>query len=88
LLIALVGTALLMQVCDATLEDALYEVFSAVGTVGISRGLTPHLNEAGRVIIIICMYLGRIGPISMAIAFSRKKPENSIRYAEGEITVG
>lgn len=88
LLIALVGTALLMQVCAATLEDALYEVFSAVGTVGISRGLTPHLNEAGRVIIIICMYLGRIGPISMAIAFSRKKPENSIRYAEGEITVG
>jgi trk system potassium uptake protein TrkH len=88
LLIALVGTALLMQVCDATREDALYEVFSAVGTVGISRGLTPHLNEAGRVIIIICMYLGRIGPISMAIAFSRKKPENSIRYAEGEITVG
>ena len=88
LLIALVGTALLMQVCDAPLEDALYEVFSAVGTVGISRGLTPHLNEAGRVIIIICMYLGRIGPISMAIAFSRKKPENSIRYAEGEITVG
>lgn len=88
LLIALVGTALLMQVCDATLEDALYEVFSAVGTVGISRGLTPHLNEAGRVIIIICMYLGRIGPISMAIAFSRKKTENSIRYAEGEITVG
>jgi trk system potassium uptake protein TrkH len=88
LMIALVGTALLMQVCDATLEDALYEVFSAVGTVGISRGLTPHLNEAGRVIIIICMYLGRIGPISMAIAFSRKKPENSIRYAEGEITVG
>lgn len=88
LMIALVGTALLMQVCDATLEDALYEVFSAVGTVGISRGLTSQLNEAGRVIIIICMYLGRIGPISMAIAFSRKKPENSIQYAEGEITVG
>jgi trk system potassium uptake protein TrkH len=77
-----------MQVCDATLEDALYEVFSAVGTVGISRGLTSQLNEAGRVILIICMYLGRIGPISMAIAFSRKKPENSIQYAEGEITVG
>jgi trk system potassium uptake protein TrkH len=88
LMIALVGTALLMQVCDATLEDALYEVFSAVGTVGISRGLTSQLNEAGRVILIICMYLGRIGPISMAIAFSRKKPENSIQYAEGEITVG
>lgn len=88
MMIALIGTALLMQVCDATLEDALYEVFSAVGTVGLSRGLTTQLNEAGRVIVIICMYLGRIGPISMAIAFSRKKPENSIQYAEGEITVG
>jgi trk system potassium uptake protein TrkH len=88
LLIALIGTALLTQCCDVSLEDALYEVFSAVGTVGISRGLTERLNCAGRVIIMICMYLGRVGPISMAVAFSSKKTENAIQYAEGEITVG
>lgn len=88
LLMALVGTGLLMQFSGGSLEDVLYEVFSAIGTVGITRGLTGELNTAGRIIIIICMYLGRIGPISMAIAFSRKKTENSIHYAEGEITVG
>lgn len=88
LLMALIGTALVMQLSGGELEDVLYEVFSAIGTVGITRGLTTELNTAGRIIIIICMYLGRIGPISMAIAFSRKKTENSIRYAEGEITVG
>lgn len=88
LLIALVAAALLMQVTNAPMEDVLFEIFSALGTVGLTRGLTGELNAAGKIIIIVCMYLGRIGPVSMAIAFNRKKPENSIHYAEGEITVG
>lgn len=69
--------------------DIGYEVFSAVGTVGLSRNLTGSLNLAGRIIIIICMYLGRIGPISMAIAFGYKKGKKArVHYPAEEVTVG
>lgn len=72
-----------------SLTDAIFEVASAIATVGLSRGVTPELNNIGRVIIIIAMYLGRIGPISMFVAFSNKYSiKNSIHYSEAEIIVG
>ena len=80
---------LLLVTNDVGLTDASYEVFSATATVGLSRALTPTLNVAGRLIIIICMYLGRIGPISMALFFSYGgKSKNRISYAEGNYFVG
>ena len=84
-----VMTLLLMTICRIVHTDALYEVISALGTVGLSRGLTPKLNNIGRVIIIISMYLGRIGPISMAVFFAKeKKSDNSIEHAAGTFYVG
>ena len=84
-----VMTLLLMTVCKIVHTDALYEVISALGTVGLSRGLTPKLDTVGRVIIIISMYLGRIGPISMAVFFAKeKKSDNSIEHAAGTFYVG
>lgn len=69
--------------------DAIYEVTSATATVGLSRALTPNLNDAGRIIIILAMYLGRIGPISMAVFFSTNHPEKmKVRQAEGKFIVG
>ena len=69
--------------------DASYEIFSATATVGLSRALTPVLNSFGKIIIIISMYLGRIGPISMALFFNYRGMErNSISYAEGKYFVG
>ena len=69
--------------------DSLYEVVSALGTVGLSRGLTPNLDTVGRIIIIVSMYLGRIGPISMAIFFAKgNSGENSITHANGKFYVG
>ena len=82
-------TVMLMATNPVNLTDALYEVISALGTVGLSRNLTPNLNRIGRIIIIISMYLGRIGPISMAFFFSKKKTgENSIKHARGNFYVG
>ena len=82
-------TVLLMAVSRVSLEDGLFEICSAIATVGLTRGLTPGLSAAGKWIVIISMYLGRIGPISMALFFSRKKPEkNLISYAEGRFYVG
>ena len=71
------------------LEDALYETTSALATVGLTRGLTPKLSLPGRWLIILAMYLGRIGPISMAIAFTKPEPKkNSLSYARGKFYVG
>ncbi|MBR2528860.1 MAG: potassium transporter TrkH [Blautia sp.] len=80
---------LLLTSNHISLTDGMFEVFSATATVGLSRGLTPLLNTAGRWIIIICMYLGRIGPISMALFFSSSWSEqNSIRLSKGNFFVG
>ena len=80
---------LLLTTGDISLTDASYEVFSAVGTVGVSRGLTPNLSVVGRLIIILSMFLGRIGPISMAIFFTSGNDESSkISHGEGNFYVG
>ena len=79
---------LLMGTGNIPMTDAMYEVFSAIGTVGLSRALTPNLNVAGRIIIIITMYLGRIGPISLACFFTKEDEKNQIRHVEGTFYVG
>ena len=82
-------TVLLMFRGGIPLTDALYEVVSALGTVGLSRSLTPNLDSFGRIIIIASMYLGRIGPISMAFFFTGGKGvNNKVRYSEGSFFVG
>ena len=82
-------TMALMAVSSVSLEDGLFEICSAVATVGLTRGLTPSLNTGGKWIVIVSMYLGRIGPISMAFFFSRLKREtHPVHYAEGRFFVG
>lgn len=70
--------------------DILFEVTSALGTVGLSTGLTPSLSVAGRIVIIICMFVGRLGPITIALAlsFNKKNKKNIINYPEEKIIVG
>ncbi|MBR3544614.1 MAG: potassium transporter TrkH, partial [Oscillospiraceae bacterium] len=82
-------TSLLLLRGGIPLTDALYEVVSALGTVGLSRGLTPRLDTVGRIIIIASMFLGRIGPISMAVLFTKgDQPKSSIKHSEGTFYVG
>ena len=82
-------TIALSVVNPVPMEDALFEVVSACGTVGLSRGLTPSLGRAGKIVVIIAMYLGRIGPISMVALFSRNRSGNNrINYSEGNFYVG
>jgi trk system potassium uptake protein TrkH len=80
---------LLLATNDVSLVDGMYEMFSATATVGLSRALTPSLNVAGKLIVIVSMYLGRIGPISMALFFKYNGAEkNNISYAKGNFFVG
>lgn len=83
------STVLLSAVSDADMLDILFETVSATATVGLTRDLTPHLNAAGKMIVIGTMYLGRVGPISLALALnSGKKHQNIIRNPTEEISVG
>ena len=73
---------------NGSLTDIAYEVTSAIATVGLSRDYTAELNLAGKIIIILCMYLGRIGPISMAIAISNREKPSLLSYPHEDVTVG
>ena len=69
--------------------DAVYETVSATATVGLSRSLTPNLNLAGKLIIIATMYLGRVGPISLAVALgSGNESQNVISEPSEDINIG
>jgi len=85
----LVLTLLLVSTNPVGIEDGLFEVMSACATVGLTRGVTPLLNTAGKLIITLAMYLGRIGPITMAIFLvGGKKEETDVHYAEGNFIIG
>ena len=87
--IMILSTLLLSAVADAPALDILYETVSATATVGLTRDLTPHLNTAGKLIIAATMYLGRCGPISLAIAFgTRRGGKNIVKNPIEEISVG
>ncbi|MBR2321738.1 MAG: potassium transporter KtrB [Clostridia bacterium] len=84
-----VSTVLLAAVTTAPAIDIIYEAVSATATVGLSRNLTPFLGIFGKIIIIVTMYFGRIGPISLAFAFKAKKETtNLIKNPTEEISVG
>ena len=76
--ILFVSTVLLSAVTDADALDILFETVSATATVGLTRNLTPSLNTLGKLIITATMYLGRVGPISLMIAFNLRKRRPSI----------
>lgn len=87
--IMFISTILLSVVTSADALDILYETISATATVGLTRNLTPSLNVAGKLVIIGTMYLGRVGPITLALALNPgKKNQNIIKNPTEEISVG
>lgn len=69
-------------------EDVLFEVLSAIGTAGMTVGITRDLSIISRVIIIILMYCGRLGSLSFALIFAQKNTSASVRQPEEKIIVG
>ncbi len=89
LTICATATILLMATSSASAIDAVYETVSATATVGLSRNLTAKLNTFGKLIIIVTMYLGRVGPISLAVALgSKNKNQNVISEPTEDISIG
>lgn len=81
-------TAALLAVQGSDFLDTLYEMTSAIATVGLSRGLTGALKPAGKLLVCLTMYLGRIGPITLALAFNHQKPAGDITCAESKVIIG
>ncbi len=68
-------------------EAMLFEVVSAVSTVGLSTGITPQLSDAGKIVIILSMLIGRVGFLTVVIALTRKRAEADYDYAEESVLV-
>lgn len=88
LIVMLVSVITLAAVQPAPFIDCFFEAVSAIATVGLSRDLTPFLTTAGKIVIIITMYIGRIGPISLALFFNSKRFINLKTYKEENVSVG
>lgn len=75
---------------DASFMEILFEIISAFGTVGLTLGLTPQLTFIGKLTIIVAMFIGRLGPITMAVALMMRqgKDKENIQYPEERILVG
>ncbi len=86
--IVVTGTFLMVVMePQVTLMEALFEVTSAFGTVGLSTGITPDLGDDSKLLSIIIMYIGRLGPLTIASLWYYTKGERA-RYPEGNIAIG
>ncbi|WP_406796345.1 MULTISPECIES: TrkH family potassium uptake protein [Brevibacillus] len=89
LFIVLVMTMVLsITETSARFEMILFEVTSAFATTGLSMGLTPHLTPIGKILIVLTMFAGRVGPLTIAIALAQRKQKEYFRYPKGKITIG
>lgn len=86
--LALMVATLIFAMQTFPFEDVLFEVFSAVGTVGMSTGITRNLNSVSKLAIILLMYCGRLGSLSFALTFSQRKIIPPVQQPVERIVVG
>ncbi|UDQ98213.1 potassium transporter TrkG [Lentisphaerota bacterium WC36G] len=86
--LTVIGATLLSFGGDFTLKDVVFEVVSALGTVGLSEGVTSRCSIYGKMILIIFMFLGRIGPFTFFLFLLSKEKDSNLRYPEEKIILG
>ncbi len=86
--LGITASLLICGIQGFSLADTLFEVFSAISTVGMSAGLTGRLNTASRLIIILLMYIGRVGSLSFALSFTDHRKTPHIMQPAEPINVG
>ena len=85
----LLGGVFLSVTSPVSFTDALYETASALGTVGLTAGATGRLSQASQILIIVFMYFGRVGLLTISMGFlARDKAEERFRYAETNLLIG
>jgi trk system potassium uptake protein TrkH len=83
-----IATLLLLSISHLDLEDLLFEAISAFATVGLSTGITGQLPPAGQLILIVLMFVGRVGTITVATAIALRKRTTPYRYPEERPIIG
>ncbi len=86
-MVVVAGSVALLASQPLPFEVVLFEAVSAFGTVGLSLGATPQLDSLGRVVVVLLMFGGRIGPLTLALLLARGRP-SKVRYPETRIMVG
>jgi Trk-type K+ transport system membrane component len=84
----LVGTMALQALTDLSLDLALFEVTSALATVGLSANVTPGLPEAAQLLLVTLMFLGRVGPVTLASSLTLRNTPRDYRLPEGRPMIG
>ena len=87
-LLFLAGSMAMSLIDGLPFLTAAYEVASALGTVGLSMGATPGLSPASSLLIVLFMYLGRVGILTFSIAFLTRRADNRLRYPTADIMIG
>lgn len=88
LMLALSGALVLCGTQSLPLGDVLIEVFSAIGTVGMSTGITRELTTLSALVVALLMYCGRVGSVSFAMALLERRTDPPVTYPEEQVTVG
>lgn len=90
ILLILLDIFILSLTETGTFKQIVFEVFSAFGTVGLTMNFTPLLSTVGKIVIITAMYIGRLGPLTIALAISKQtfSSEGKYQYPEGDILLG
>ena len=78
---------LITEGSGARMSDIVFEQISAFATVGLTTGVTPDLSAAGRLWIIASMFIGRLGPLTLALSLLTRR-RAKVRYPEGRIMIG
>ncbi|MGL6024070.1 MAG: TrkH family potassium uptake protein [Cetobacterium sp.] len=86
--VSIVIMAIMTIETEMSFEKIVFEVFSAFGTAGLSMGITADLSVVSKMLIIITMFIGRLGPMTFALALGEKKIKQSLRYPKENILVG
>lgn len=87
LLVAALGVFALVATQEGSFIDLMFEAVSATGTTGLSRGATAKLDDFGRGVLVVIMFLGRIGPLALGLMLARGTAD-AIRYPEGRVYLG
>lgn len=82
------GVTIMALQPELKMDQALFEVLSAIGTAGMTTGITRDLNMFSRLIIIVLMYCGRLGSLSFALVFARKNKSDCVRQPQEKIVIG
>ncbi|MEE9514560.1 MAG: potassium transporter TrkG, partial [Candidatus Brocadiales bacterium] len=83
----LISSIILLCTETAEFEQIIFEVFSAFGTVGLSTGITPELSPAGKIVVTVLMFVGRLGPMTLALVLIKGRVQR-ISYPEEKVAVG